>query len=500
VSPLSIQPRRVAVIGGGIAGLAALRELRQAREAGCSVREWLIEARDRLGGVIRTERLEGFTIEAGPDSFLTEKPEAADLCREIGLGDELIGSNDAARSTGILHRGRLETLPDGLFFFVPTKTWPVIATSLLPPTAKLHLARELFMAPAADWVDDEQDESVAQFIRRHFGQSMLESVVDPLLSGVYGGDAELLSVRSVLPRFCAMERERGSLIRAILNARSRAPRSTPVRPIFTTLRCGLGEMVARLTPPVQTGEPPSETCVCFQTPVAGIETNGSPGAAKNDAAPRYLLRFDDGRTLACDAIILATPASECGRLLMPLDRELGAALDGIVYSSALTVALAFDESVSAQIPKGFGFLVPKKEGRAMLACTFVHQKFEDRAPAGKALLRCFLGGAGNARLLGMEDREILAIVRKELREILGVKAGPMFHRVYRWPRAMAQYNVGHHKRLATIHRRLASLPGIFLAGNAYSGIGISDCIRTGKTAARAALDLLAKQRTETVVA
>ncbi|MGH9431887.1 MAG: protoporphyrinogen oxidase, partial [Terriglobia bacterium] len=368
---------------------------------------------------------------------------------------------------------------------------PIATAPLLPLSTKLLMVRELFIRATGDSERGKEDESVAQFVRRHFGRPMLENIVDPLLSGVYGGDSEFLSMRSVLPRFCTMEKGQGSLIRAILRARARAPRASSSRPIFTTLRSGLSEMIARLTPPAQPGESPTESRVWLQTPVAKVESKAA-GHAGIGQAPRYTIRFDDGRSLEAHAIILALPGYECSRLLTPLDGALGAALGEISCSSALTVALAFDEAV--QIPPGFGFLVPKKEGRRMLACTFVHQKFNHRAPPGKALLRCFFGGAGNERVLEMDDREVVSLAQKELKEILGLRAEPLFHRVYRWPRAMPQYNVGHEKRLAAIQESKKNLPGIFLAGNSYSGIGISDCIRTGKAAAQEAIQYLSATR------
>ncbi len=478
------------MIGGGITGLVAVRDLRLARESGDAVSEILIEASGRLGGVIRTESVDGFTIEAGPDSFLTEKPEAAELCHELGLGDELIGSNDAERRTGILHRGRLVTLPDGLYFFVPSKLQPILTTPLLSLSAKFGMLRELFLRPAKDTESDSEDESAGKFIRRHFGKQMLENIVDPLLSGVYGGDSELLSMRSVLPRFCAMEKEHGSLIRAILRARNRASQTPRLQPIFTTLRDGLGELIGRLTLPLQPVGPSMESRVWLQTRVTHIEKNAGMSSGPEGLRPHYMIQLDSGKSLEADAIILALPAYECSRLLTPLDAGLGAPLGEIPYNSALTVALAFDAPVARELPLGFGFLVPKKERRRLLACTFVHQKFNHRTPPGKALLRCFLGGAGDHRVLDLDHHEIISTVRKELQEILGLRAEPLFHRLYRWPRAMPQYTVGHARRLAAIQESIMNLPGIFLAGNAYSGIGISDCIRTGRAAALGALQYL----------
>ena len=493
--------RRVAVVGGGIAGLTAAYTLARARQAGAPVEELLIEGRDRLGGVIRTERLEGFVIEAGPDSFLAEKPEAAALARELGLGDSLIGSNDRQRRTYILHRGRLVPLPDGLMFLVPTRLWPMVTTPLLPLSTKLAMAAELFAARPSGSSNRDADESVASFVRRHFGDALLENVADPLLAGVYGGDSGALSVRSVLPRFWEMERKHGSLTRATLRAmRQRrkaranssgtaqpdsagtgaAPRSA--LPLFMTLRDGLEQLPERLV------EHLDKARVHLGQRVANIElAPGGPGGMADRCSRRYEIFCDGGLAFDADAIIFAMPAHECSRLLSPLQTALGGLLDEIPYSSSMTVSLGYGEGTREHLPPGFGYLVPRKENRRMLACTFVHRKFNHRAPEGKALLRCFLGGSRDPEALNLTDQEVLSLVRQELKEILHFSFEPVFCRIHRWPASMAQYPVGHAERLTRIHSRLGDLPGIYLAGNAYSGIGISDCIRTGRAAAQRAM-------------
>ena len=488
----------MAVLGGGITGLAAAYTLARARQAGAPVEELLIESRDRLGGVIRTEHLEGFVIEAGPDSFLAEKPEAAALARELGLGDSLIGSNDRQRRTYILHRGGLVPLPDGLMFLVPTRLWPMITTPLLPLSSKLAMAAELFASPPSGNSSQGSDESVANFVMRHFGKAMLENVADPLLAGVYGGDSGALSVRSVLPRFWEMERKHGSLTRATLRAmRQRrratanakgtaqpdsagtgaAPRST--LPLFMTLRDGLEQLTGKLAQHLDNGR------VHLGRRVAGIEVApGGPGGTADRCSRRYQIFCDGGAAFDADAIILAMPAHECGRLLSSLHPTLGGLLGEIPYSSSMTVSLGYAEGTREHLPPGFGYLVPRKENRRMLACTFVHRKFNHRAPEGKALLRCFLGGSRDPQVLNLPDEEVVSLVRQELKEILNFSFEPLFCRIHRWPASMAQYPVGHAERVRRIQSQLEDLPGIYLAGNAYSGIGISDCIRTGRAAAQ----------------
>ncbi|HEV2177883.1 MAG TPA: protoporphyrinogen oxidase [Terriglobia bacterium] len=482
------RPWRIAVLGGGISGLTAAYTLARARESGAPIEEFLIEASDRLGGLIQTERAEGFVIEAGPDSFLAEKPEAAALCRELGLGDSLIGSNDAGRRTYILHRGRLVPLPDGLMLMVPTRLWPVLATPLLGWTSKLAIVTEPLRAARGHRANGPtngpaaSDESVSSFVRRHFGRGMVENIADPLLAGVFGGDSERLSARSALPRFWEMEREHGSLTRAVLEARRRrtaqanAASAEPAPPLFMTLREGLGAIVDALRPRLESSR------LCLERRVLVLE--------RRRAEPTgYIIRCEGGGAYEADALVLALPAHECARLISPLDSALGVQLGAIPYTGALTVALAYGPGVREALPGGFGFLVPRKEGKRMLACTFVHAKFDHRAPNSHALLRCFLGGARDPDTLRRSDNEIVSTVRRELRAILGLDAEPLFHRIYRWPSAMPQYEVGHAERVSQIEHRLDSNPGLFLAGNTYSGIGISDCIRTGRTAATKAVGL-----------
>lgn len=491
--------RRVAVIGGGISGLAAAYTLARARQAGAPIEEMVIEASPRLGGVIRTETVDGFVIEAGPDSFLAEKPQAAAMAHVLGLGDDLMGSNDHARRTYILHRGRLLPLPDGLMFLVPTRLWPMVTTRLLPLGTKLAAARELFSAIPGS---DRGDESVASFVKRHYGEAMVENIADPLLAGVYGGDSAALSVRSVLPRFWEMERQHGSLTRATLAAMRKRRKANsnsngldsagtgnaPPRklPLFMTLEGGLQQMTEKLAAQVE------KYRVHVRRRVLALEfAPGGPGGAADSSSRRFQIVCDGGKAYDADAVILCVPANLAGGLVSSLDRRLSELLDAIPYSSSMTVSLGFDERARATLPPGFGFLVPRKEQRRMLACTFVHAKFDHRAPEGKAMLRCFLGGARDPEVLGLGDEEVVAIVRRELDEIMNFAAEPLFSRVHRWPASMAQYPMGHAGRVSAIEEQLQGLPGLYLAGNAYSGIGISDCIRTGRSAAEKVMEYLA---------
>ncbi len=472
---LNDEPQRVVVVGGGMAGLTAAYRLGQAKRQGALIDECLIEGSDRLGGVVQTDLAAGCVIEAGPDSFLTEKPEAATLARELGLGDSLIGSNDAGRRTYILHRGRLRPLPDGLMLMVPSRLWPVLSTPLIPFSSKIAIVREWLTGHPPGGSPPEGDESVASFISRHFGSGMLDSITEPLLAGVYGGDPVRLSVRSVLSRFRDLETKYGSLTRAGLALRKQMSGDAR-RPIFTSLRDGLGSLVEALAGRI-------ESCrVELRRRVVRVEESGRSHDGRG-----YRLVFEDGSSREADSVILAIPTWAVAKLLASLDHSLAASLNGIPYNSAVTVALVFDGGLRSRLPQGFGFLVPRTERRRLLACTFVHAKFDHCAPANRALLRCFLGGSRDSAILDASDDDILQIVRDELASILGVSDQPLASRIYRWPNAMAQYEVGHAERLRATAERLGEHPGLYLAGNAYSGIGISDVIRTGQAAAHDAI-------------
>ena len=467
---------RIAIIGGGIAGLAAAYELEKARQAGAAVEYTLYEERPRLGGSLASEIVGGAVLERGPDSFLTEKPAAAELCRELGLGGELIPSNDAARKTYIVTRNRLTALPDGLMFLVPTKLVPTALTRLFSMRTKMRMALELLHPPRPS----EGDESVAALVKRHFGQEAVDRLADPLLSGIYGGDATQLSAQTVLPRLVEMETKYGSLTRGMLAAhrkmramtKSSSKTQNSGTAIFTALRGGMGQLVDAITARLDAAS------VRTATPVSGIEKTAQGWRVKTGGVSEEF-----------DALIVAASAWIAGELLTPVDAELGTELGGIPYSSSITVNLVYDEAKIGPLPEGFGFLVPAVEGRAMLACTFAHRKFLGRTPPGKVVFRAFLGGMKRVDLLDESDEALVEVVRREMREILGAKTigaevEPEFAQVTRWRRAMAQYAVGHKARMQRVNARVAALPGLRLVGNAYDGIGVPDCIRLGRRAAR----------------
>ena len=450
--------KRIAIIGGGIAGLSAAWYLERARQSGADLDWVLLEKSDRLGGVIQTERRDGFVLEAGPDSFLSIKPDAARLCTELGLAGELISSNDAERKTYILVKGRLVPIPHGLEFMVPTRVWPMVMTPLFSLQTKLRMGLELFLSRRTD----AGDESVDEFVRRHFGREMVDRVAEPLLAGVYGGNAEKLSIRAVLPRFAEMENTSGSLVRATLKAKAKAKPGTKPPPLFSSLRNGMQQMVDALA----------------------------------NALPRSSLRLrqanlqvrpsGDGWQVECGgnqekfrAVMLAVPAPAAAAALRQVPPALVEGLKRIEYTSSVAVALAYQ---SAALPPGHGFLVPRTEGRKIMACTFVHKKFSHRAPEGTRLLRCFFSSSRMPELLRHSDEDFAAMARQELEAILGLNAQPIFTRTFRSERAMAQYETGHLDRVAAMEKIIGQMPGLFIIGNSFHGIGVPDCIKSARLA------------------
>jgi oxygen-dependent protoporphyrinogen oxidase len=475
--------KKIAIVGGGVSGLAAATALELARRAGAELEFTLLEREPRLGGVIRTERADDCLIEAGPDSFLSERITGSDFCRLLGLEDQLVGSNDAERVTYILVNNRLIPMPDGLMFLVPTKLWPTVTTALFSWGTKLRMGKELLNRPPKN---KREDETVADLVRRHYGQEVVERLADPLLSGVYGGDAANLSVKAVLPRFVEMEAQHGSLGRGMLAsrkkmaefARAQGPDYKP-RPIFTSLKDGMQQLVE---------------AVGRLLPSSSLVTGAAVTAAIREG-DHWMVTIN-GQPQPFDSLIVATPAHVAGRLLSRAAPVLAYDLSAIPYSSSVTVVMTFLRTELSRMPAGFGFLVPKSEGRRIRALTLVHNKFPHRAPPDKGIVRVFLGGMSDLGVLALSDEEILEIVRHELKEITGLAAVPRMTRVFRWHKAMAQYVPGHLERVARIRQAVASLTNFALAGNAYQGIGVPDCIASGLQAALSLCDQLGLPKPE----
>ncbi len=446
----------VAIIGGGISGLSAAYYLAQA-----GLPSTIFEPAPRLGGVIQTESVDGCLVEAGPDSFVAQKPWALQLIRELGLENEVIGSNDHLRKTYILRRGRLVPMPDGLYLMVPTALWPLATSRLLGFGAKCRMGLELLRRPRAA---PAPDRSVAEFIRDHYGQETVDYLAEPLLAGIYGGDAASLSIHSVLPRFLEFEQRYGSLTRGVLANRQAGKTGS----LFLSLQGGMQRLVEAL-----------------EIAVAGSASVARGAVERLETSPNGYRLWSNGASVEAGQVVVATPAHVAGLLLQGLDASLADLLGDIRYHSSITVALGYDRSAFRRPLNGFGFLVPRVERRLVAACTWVGTKFPHRVAADRVLLRAFIAAGSDESLLARPDDDLLRSVSYELAHLMGVTEAPRFARVHRWRRAMAQYEVGHASRLEQIQERLARFRGLHLAGNGYFGIGVPDCVRSGQLAAQA---------------
>jgi oxygen-dependent protoporphyrinogen oxidase len=457
--PTRIRPASVAVIGGGISGLTAAFELAKAGIV-CTI----VDPKPVLGGVIRTENAGGCLIEAGPDSFLAQKPWALELIEELGLGDQVIGSNDKRRRTFVLRNGRLVRIPDGLQFMAPTRIAPVVKSPLLSAGAKLRMAAELFRQPSGQ----RPDRSVAEFVTDHFGSEVNEYLAQPMLAGVYGAEPEALSVNAVLPRFVEMESRYGSVSRGLMAGMKKADPAAGPRPsLFLSLRGGMQTLTDALAARIV------DTVKRAQGRALGLQrTDG-----------RWVVQLEDA-SVEADAVILALPAYESARLLASIDSEIPGALFSIPYGSSITVGLVYERPAFTHPLNGFGFLVPRSEGRLLAACTWVGTKFDYRTTEDRPLLRAFLSGSKARERIGSTPEKLAGEVDAELKQLMHYSAEPIAWRTAVWDRAMAQYPVGHAKIVAQIRAREAAIPGLALIGNAYEGIGIPDCIRLAREAAR----------------
>ena len=466
--------RRVAVIGGGIAGLAAAHRLVElSRERQQPIELTLLEAGTRVGGAIGTERRDGFVLEAGPDSFISEKPWAIKLCERIGFTPRLVGTRDENRRTYVVHNGRLHSLPDGFLLLAPTQFWPLVVTRLFTWPGKLRMAMDLLLPRGPQ----RSDESLGSFVTRRLGREALERVAQPLVGGIYTADPDDLSLAATMPRFLEMERKFRSIIWAMWTAQRRAPAAGRAMSgarwsLFVSVDDGMQSLIDALTQRLPEG------AVRLHTAVSAVRREQS-----------WKLTTTGGETLEADAVILATPAHQSARVVSDVDPQLANELRGIPYASSATVSLAYRDDQIPGALDGFGFVVPLVEARSIVACTYSSMKYPGRAPGGHVLMRCFVGGAMQQSLFEQDDETMVGSVRRELRELLGITSDPLLTRIHRHAQAMPQYRVGHLDRMRRIDACLAHHSGLAVAGNAYRGVGIPDCVHTGEMAAEQVLSV-----------
>ena len=474
MSPAPRATARVIIVGGGVTGLTAAHRVLQGARArgGPDVHVTVLERRTELGGNIRTETLDGFVIDGGPDAWVAAKPQATALARELGLGDQLIGTTPSNRRLYIQHKGELHTLPEGVLLTVPTQLLPFVRSRLMSWSGKGRMALDLALPRARA----SRDESLADFVRRRLGREALERLAEPLMGGIYAGNVEALSIRSTFPQLVEMEEKHGSLIRgslALLASRGQTKGSPPPSAFFA-LRGGMTGLISALRDHIVAAGADvrlGARCLEITRPRGGILAPPSP---------RYLVRVlaaSGEALLPADAVLLSTPAYEAAAATQTFDPEMAGLLREIPYLSTATIALAFRRADVPHPLDAVGVILPKAEGRRILAATFISSKWEGRAPEGTTLLRVFVGGDRDPHALDQDDDALVDLAKAELAAVLDVRAAPLFTRVFRFERANAQPIVGHQERLRRLQRRVEQHPGLHLAGAAFHGVGIPDCVR-----------------------
>jgi len=467
--------KRLVVVGGGIAGLAAAYfAMEKAKKIGESISLKLLDEKDRLGGCILTEKVDDFIIEGGPDCFLSEKPWALALCEKLGLGDRILNTNENRR-VFILSDGKLHELPEGFMLMVPTSFLPFIKSSLISWPGKIRMAMDLFIPKKAS----DEEESLAEFVRRRLGEEALEKIAEPLVAGIHAGTPETMGLKSSFPRFLQIEEEYGSLIRGMLARRKMAlqwqKKAEPKKTMFLTLKDGLGEWIECLKEKI------GEERIGLKKKVVGLRRT-----EKGD----YDIRLSDGASLETDSVILATSSFTAAKIVEKMDVKLSKILLTIPYVSSATVSLAYRRSQVHHPLDAFGFIIPRTEKKKIMASTWTSVKFNHRAPEDHVLLRVFVGGANNEELVSLDDDEMLRMIQEELKDIIEVEGDPILKRIYRWEKSMPQYLVGHLEKVARMEERTNLQPGLFLTGCAYKGIGISDSVHDAEIIADKALEYL----------
>ena len=458
-----MRAKRIVIVGGGISGLAAAHRLSEL----CGAEITLLEASERLGGTIETRHRDGFLLERGPDSFISEKPQAVALAKRLGIESRLVQTNEQFRRSFIARNGRLRPVPEGFQLLAPSRVMPFLTTDIFSVAGKIRMAADLLL-PRQKGNDDE---SLASFVRRRLGQEALERMAQPMVGGIYTADPETLSLRATLPRFLDMERAHRSLILAMMRQGQTRGTSGARYSLFLSFDDGMEVLVDALRRVIPN--------VRLNTRVTAIQKS-------NDG---WIIKTETGESFDADAICLAVPAHTAAKLLDNVDEQLAAQLNAIKYASTATINLAYPRSAIRHPLNGFGFVVPFVEKRSLIACTFSSVKFNGRAPEDHVLLRAFAGGALQPEIFAAPDMETR--IEADLRELLGITGEPLFKETAKWERSMPQYEVGHLDRIEAIENEVRELAGLALAGNSYRGAGIPDCIRSGETAAESLVNFAA---------
>jgi protoporphyrinogen/coproporphyrinogen III oxidase len=470
--------KHIVIVGGGISGLAAAHRLSELAPDN-SIQVTVLEASSRLGGTLRTDEREGFLLERGPDSFISEKPQALELAKRIGLTSQLIETNPHYRRSFLLRSGRLRPVPEGFQLLAPTRLWPFVTTDIFSLAGKVRMAGDLVLPRRG--INGNDDESLADFVRRRLGTEALNRMAQPMVGGIYTADPEKLSLRATLPRFLDMERDERSIILAMWRKARQLRKETGKTSgvsgarysLFMSFDRGMQTLVDKLAE---------------QMHARGVKTRFDCMVSSVTYSGKWKVQTSTG-TLDADALCLAVPSYVAGALVSELDSQLSSLLKRIQYSSTATINLAFPRSQIGHPLDGFGFVVPYIEGRSLIACSFSSVKFAGRAPANGVLLRAFVGGALQPEMLALEDEEMVRRISHDLAQLISITGEPLFAEVSRWVKSMPQYEVGHLKLVDEIEASASQFPGLTLAGNAFRGAGIPDCIRSGEAAAAMILGL-----------
>ncbi len=474
--------QRVAIIGGGITGLAAAHHL---CEVAPQLDVVLLEATSRLGGVIQTTKKDGFLVESAADNFITTSPVAINLCQRLVLGDELIGTNPQGRRAMVVCKGKLEPIPSGFLVMAPSRIWPILTTRILSSMGKLRAGLEYFI-PKRKQLDDE---SLKAFVCRRFGYEMFERLVQPLVGGIYTADPSRLSIAATMPRFPQMEQQHGSLLRAMMRQRREAGQAKPENSggarysQFMTLRGGMSTLTSALA---------------NSLPAGAIHRNSPVCAIVPEEQGRWSIRLAKGNQqwLDADAVIVASPANHAASMLASTDKSISETLGQIEYASCGVVSLAYRRDQIKHKLNTFGFVVPLAEHRLILSCSFSSLKYPDRAPDELVLMRVFIGGACQGGLLQLPREQLIQLAERELTELLDISQPPVFRDLTMQLQAMPQYHVGHCERVELVEKRLASHPTLALAGSALRGVGVPGCIESGEKAAERIANALAASNCE----
>jgi len=457
---------RIVIIGGGISGLAAAHRVLELNQA---AQVTILEASDRPGGTLQTEHRDGFLIERGPDSFISEKPHAIALAKRLGIESQLIQTNEEYRRSFIVRDGRLRAVPEGFQLMAPSRMWPFLTSDIFSLAGKARMAADILLPRRS--TNGSADESLASFVRRRLGEEALTRMAQPMVGGIYTADPETLSLRATLPRFLDMEQKHRSLILAMarLGREQKKGTSGARYSLFVSFERGMQVLVDALT----------RINADLRVKTRGRRLTFDRG---------WTITTDKDEQIKADAVCLAVPAYIAASLINEINEELAQKLRQIKYASTATINFGYKRAAIKHPLNGFGFVVPFVEKRSLIACTFSSVKFSGRAPDGQVLLRAFAGGALQREVFALDESEMSKRVEVDLRELLGIREDPRFIEMAKWERSMPQYEVGHLERVGEIEALVNRTPGLALAGNAYRGAGIPDCVRSGEAAAESLLN------------